>query len=427
MILPTIMTLSDDALRGVPATQRKAARGLGLTLTETVFRISLPQALPGLVAAVLLGLGRALGETIAVFSGCRAPGQSSAGITTFAQTPARRGPNPDFQARRLGDLYRLWQPRALGRHGRAVSRPARFWSLDSALSGTGSPVPGVVVRRTTDRLFRLGHWFVRFGGLCAARRDWGCRSLARPARARLATLHSGGCTARFGGGDITYQLIGTLLLVVTAVLVSAPLAVGLALAEAVYLGPRASRVLRAGLYGANAIPSIVLGIVGLMVFAMILGWGKSWLAGGILLGFMILPTLTVALVERIEALPKKYVDAAYGLGMSRSQVVRTVVLPQSRNGLLVGALLGLSRAAGETAPIMFTAAVFSGATLPSGIKESPVLALPYHIFVLAQDTYDPIAHTQMWAAAFVLIALVLVLNLASLPARLKGAEEARHG
>ena len=125
----------------------------------------------------------------------------------------------------------------------------------------------------------------------------------------------------------------------------------------------------------------------MIVFVGVLGWGKSWLSGGILLGMMILPTVTVALIERIESLPGKYLEAAAGLGLSRSQIVWSVVLPQSATGLITGSLLGLARAAGETAPIMFTAAVFAGASLPQGIRESPVLSLPYHIFVLAQDSY----------------------------------------
>src|SRR5204863_4232064 len=123
-------------------------------------------------------------------------------------------------------------------------------------------------------------------------------------------------------------------------------------------------------------------------FMRFLGWGKSWLAGGLLLAVMILPTLALALAERIESLPGRYLEAAAGLGLSRSQIVWSVILPQSLSGLLSGTLLGLARAAGETAPILFTAAVFSGAGLPHGIRDNPVMALPYHIFVLAQDSFQ---------------------------------------
>ena len=233
---------------------------------------------------------------------------------------------------------------------------------------------------------------------------------------------------RFGTGGVLYQTLGSLILMLTALAVTAPVATGLALLLTTYIAPgRGRRRLRLALYTANGVPAILFGIFGLIVFGQFLGWGKSWLAGGVVLAAMILPTVTVSLVERIDALPKKYISAAAAAGLNRSQIVRSVVLPQARGGLLVGALLGLARAVGETAPIMFTAAVFSGVTLPSGIRESPVVALPYHIFVLAQDSLAPSAHSQIWGAALMLLILVLSLSLISLPVRLRSAEEASHG
>ncbi len=232
---------------------------------------------------------------------------------------------------------------------------------------------------------------------------------------------------RIGSGGVRYQLLGTLLLVTTALAVAAPLALGWSLIETLWVGARTGRTMKRILYAVHAVPSILFGILGLIVFVKFFGWGKSWLGGGIVLGWMIVPTIAVALVERIEALPTRYLSAASALGLSRAQVATTVVLPQCWAGGASGALLGLARAAGETAPILFTAAVFSGVTLPRGVVESPVLALPYHVFTLAQDSFDPAASSHLWAAAFVLLALVLGLSLAALPLRLRAAEEARHG
>jgi phosphate transport system permease protein len=244
----------------------------------------------------------------------------------------------------------------------------------------------------------------------------------------VSRLASGGG----GAGGVLYEILGTVILVVTALGVCAPLAVGVALTEAVYLGGldgrehrRARRRLFAGLYAANSVPSVLLGIAGLIVFSRWLGWGKSWLAGGILLGLMILPTVSVALIERLRSLPRKYLEAATGLGLSRSQVIWSVLIPQSLSGLISGLLLGLARAAGETAPILFAAAVFSGAGIPAGIRDSPVVALPYHIFVLAQDSLDPAVQDHLWGAAAVLLALVLALSLLALPVRLRIHEEAK--
>ena len=231
-----------------------------------------------------------------------------------------------------------------------------------------------------------------------------------------------------GSGGVRYQLVGTLILVATTLVVAAPLALGWALVQTILApGPRWRRALRRLLFALNGVPSILFGIFGLIVFVKMLAWGKSWLAGGILLAFMILPTVTIAWVERIEALPRKYLIAASALGLSQSRVVWSVIVPQTWGGGASGLLLGLARAAGETAPILFAAAVFSGVTVPAGVRESPVLALPYHIFVLAQDSFDPAVGGHLWGAAFVLLALVLVLSLLALPLRLRASEEATHG
>jgi len=229
-------------------------------------------------------------------------------------------------------------------------------------------------------------------------------------------------------GGIFYNLVGTAILLATAMVVSAPLATALALVHGVYLrhSPR-RRHLTLMLHLLNGVPSILLGIFGMIVFVKFLGWGKSWVSGGILLGLMILPTVSIALIERIGSLPSKYLEAAAGLGLRPSQIIWAVILPQSMSGLVTGSLLGLARAAGETAPIMFTATIFAGATVPHGIKESPVLSLPYHIFILAQDTFDPAVGAKIWGTALTLLAVVSLLSLIALPARLRIHEEAHHG
>lgn len=229
-------------------------------------------------------------------------------------------------------------------------------------------------------------------------------------------------------GGILWNLVGTLILLLTAFLATAPAAMALALLEQVWLrGETGRRLLRTGLYALNGVPSIVFGIFGFIVLVQWCGWGKSWLSGGLILALVILPTVTVALMERMKSIPPKYIEAAAGLGLNRSQIIWAVLLPQSWGGLITGSLLGLARAAGEVAPIMFTATIFAGATVPEGIKESPVLSLPYHIFILAQDSFDPGVGSKLWGSALVLLGLVFSLSLAALPTRLRIHEEAHHG
>ena len=225
-------------------------------------------------------------------------------------------------------------------------------------------------------------------------------------------------------GGILWNLVGTVILLATAFLACTPFAIALALLERVWLrSQRARRWLRLALYTANGLPSIVFGIFGFIVFVQWCGWGKSWLAGGLVLAMSMLPTVTIVLIERIAAVPARYVEAAAGLGLRESQIVWAVLMRQSWGGLITGSLLGLARAAGETAPIMFTATIFAGATFPRAIAESPVLTLPYHIFILAQDSFDPAVGSKLWGTALVLLGLVFSLSLAALPSRLRIHEE----
>ncbi len=227
-------------------------------------------------------------------------------------------------------------------------------------------------------------------------------------------------------GGIFYQLIGTLILITTAALVAVPVAAGTAIALVLYIpAGRRRRALEGTLHALNGVPSIVFGLFGLAFFFQLLGLKKSWLAGGLLLAMMIVPTIAVAFLEKLRAIPASTVEAAVGLGLSPGALVTTVLFPQAASGLVTGTLLGLARAAGETAPIMFTAVIFAGATVPKGVVDSPVLALPYHIFVMAQDSFDPRVSEKVWGTAIVLLALVLLLSLLALPVRLRIHEEAR--
>lgn len=235
-------------------------------------------------------------------------------------------------------------------------------------------------------------------------------------------------TGSGSSGGVAGHILGTAILVGTAIAISVPVAAGTGILSVFYMrSERAKNLLDVALQSLNGIPSIIFGLVGLAILVRAGGLGKSWLGGGIVLGAMILPTVTVAFIEKLRAVPRRTIEAAHGLGLRKADVVRDVLIPQGAGGLASGTFLGLARAAGETAPIMFTAAIFAGPAIPRGVVDSPVLALPYHIFVLAQDSFDRAAAGSMWGAAVVLLMIVMTASAISLPLRVRIHEEARRG
>jgi len=215
-------------------------------------------------------------------------------------------------------------------------------------------------------------------------------------------------------GGIYYQIVGSLLMVLVAALISLPLALGTAVYKSEYLKNSKLQMLSDSLiYGLNGIPSIVFGLFGLIFFVNILNTGISWFVGSVILAFMILPTIVLASYQSINSIPDHYRESALALGMDKWRVITIVLLPQGISGAVTGLLIGLARAVGETAPIMFIATAYSGARYPDSLLE-PVAALPTHILALAQQATDPDALQAAWGASFVLICLVTLFSISAL-------------
>ena len=211
-------------------------------------------------------------------------------------------------------------------------------------------------------------------------------------------------------GGIFYQAVGTLILMATAVLWSLPVALGSVLFQTEYLSGKFKTFLTQLTYILNATPTILFGLVGYLFFGVYLDKGVSWVTGSLILAVMILPTLQVSFREAVEALPEKYREAGMALGLSRPSQIRRIILPQCFYGMVTGVLLGVARAAGETAAIMFTATTFSGIQLPQSVSD-PVPTLQTHILVLAQEAANPESIAQAWGAGLVLLGLVFILTL----------------
>jgi phosphate transport system permease protein len=212
-------------------------------------------------------------------------------------------------------------------------------------------------------------------------------------------------------GGVFYQIVGTFILMTTAVLWSLPVALGSVLFQTEYLASKKIKNLLTQLtYILNATPTILFGLVGHLFFGVYLENGVSWVTGSMILAVMILPTLQVSLREAVDALPEKYREAGIALGLSKSSQIRRIIMPQCFYGMVTGVLLGLARAAGETAAIMFTATTFSGIQFPQSFSD-PVPTLQTHILVLAQEAANLESVAQAWGAGLVLLGLVFLLTL----------------
>ncbi len=220
-------------------------------------------------------------------------------------------------------------------------------------------------------------------------------------------------------GGILYQIIGSLMLTIMAGIICFPIALGAAIYDSEYLkNPKIKSITSTLIFGLNGVPSIIFGIFGLIFFVNILGTGISWLVGSVILAFMILPTALTASRQTMESIPKKYREASLGLGLTKWQMIRSVIIPQSFSGSLTGLFIGLARAIGETAPIMFIATAFSGVTIPYNFLQ-PAVTLPTHLLNLAQNAVNPSALQNAWSTALVLIFLVVVFNLTAMILRFK--------
>lgn len=219
-------------------------------------------------------------------------------------------------------------------------------------------------------------------------------------------------------GGILPAILGTIYLTVGAIAVGLPLGV----VSAIYLTEyarqgRIIRTIRIGINCLAGVPSVVFGLFGLGFFVVFLKFGSSILSGSLTLGFLIMPTIIGASEEALKAVPQTFREASLALGVSKWQTTLRVVLPGALPGILTGSILGIGRAAGETAPIMFTAAAFFTAKLPGSIFDE-VMALPYHIYVLATaGTNIEETRPLQYGTVLVLVTLVLGIDLIAIVIR----------
>ena len=503
MALPMIVSVSEDAISSVPREYVEASLASGATRWQTMSRVVLPAAMSGIAAAIILGMGRAIGETMAVMMVCGNSPLIPAPITNvfspirtitstlgiemgevawgsdhytalfalavilFVMTLAMNS----IANYILGRLKEKFRPSARGGAGSKTPWYLRLPALKRwTVQARGKLAPRMpAVRMWAGRAFKavttlvvawlLVSWFGWLYGLGAVALlaafilAWRRTNEKLKQKVAFGAVTAALLSMLFLLGLILYYIIangapalsweflsatprdigrdggifpaivGTLYLVAGALLIAVPIGIG----AGIYLNEYAregklTRVIRAGIDNLNGTPSIVFGLFGLSFLVLYLKLGVSMLAGQLTLGFMILPTIIRTTEEAVKTVPQHIREGSLATGATKWQTIRKVVLPNSAPGIITGVVLASGRAAGETAPIMFTAVVFSTRFLPESVL-APVMALPYHLFALA--TSVPGARTNAYGTALVLLLVVLPMYAISTILRMKYGKKNR--
>jgi phosphate transport system permease protein len=211
-------------------------------------------------------------------------------------------------------------------------------------------------------------------------------------------------------GGILPAIVGTIYLTIGTAIFAVPLGIGAAIYLSEYAGDnKLTRIIRISIINLAGIPSVVYGLFGLGLFVIFMKFGTSILAGSLTLAIMTIPVIISTAEEALRSVPQSFRIVSISLGATRWQTIRRIVLPQAVSGILTGVILGLERAAGETAPILFTAAAFFLPRLPTSPFDA-TMALPYHLFVISTQVPGMPIEIQ-YGTALVLIFFVLTMNI----------------
>ncbi len=475
MALPTIISVSEDAIRAVPHSYREASIAMGANRWETTAKVIVPAAVMGISAAVSLGIGRAIGETMAVMM---VSGNATiipdplwnifSLISTITGTLALEMPESvvgdthynalfmlaivlmvmvflvnivtkritenmkhrfhgtvkesRFSKGRFADVSEFMQrnKRTIMMSSLYVLIFAMSWMILSLMmSGMTSLIASIVITlvvfgalkgvsklNPTDRedvakcvlITNMGFVVLLLAIIIS---DILIKGIPGLSMDFITSAPSQGGRA----GGIMPAIVGTLELIAGTAAIALPLGIltGIYLAEYAK-DNRFNNIIRGAIDTLNGTPSVVFGLFGLSFFVIYLGVGYSLIAGWAALSMMILPVIIRTTEESIRAVPNELREASRAMGATKWQTTYRVVVPAAIGGTITGAILAIGRAAGETAPIMFTAAVAFQPTLAKSIFD-PVMALPYHLYYLTAEV--PGTTTYQYATATILLLIVL--------------------
>jgi phosphate ABC transporter permease subunit PstA/phosphate ABC transporter permease protein PstC len=451
MVLPIIISVSDDAMKAVPRSMREASLSMGATRWETATKVVMPAASSGIMASILLGLARAIGETMIVVLAAGSVARFSFNLLGETQTmtsyiaQVATGDIPPGVAVSAAFAVGLvlfaityiinsLASRVVDRIRRGASSKGSFGKLEFLARDIVDRVRTGFTRssgiRDPEKLLRKRQFKGRLGSVSMAL----CILLAA---AFLVILLISVFAQGFGVINWTFLtqfpsyspdragiypvILGSVYLMGLTMLFAVPVGVG----AATYLNEfardtRFNRFLRHVIQNLAGVPSIVFGLVGLYVFSRMMGFGASLLTGALTLAIMALPVIVVTTEEALRAVPSSFREAAKGLGATKWQTVRHHVLPNAVPGILTGTILSLSRAIGETAPILFIAAVFSKVA-PSSVFDG-FLALPVTIFYW---TRHPSVAFHDLAAGTIIVLLVILLSMNAIAIFIRQRAQAR--
>lgn len=473
MALPTIISVSQDSLAAVPASYKEASMAMGATKWETTRKVVIHSAVSGIAAATILGIGRALGETMAVMM---VTGNSALipepiwnifdMVRTLTASIALEMPEVVYGSLHFSALFllalilmaivltvnliaRRIVKRTKMRMG-AGEQPQKTIGIKIGMSEKHKSVLLRIVSCSIVFMivFMISSLFIgMMGGIAAGALGTAVFiSLGRLSKfigpkhtQKVVYTSLGGVVAATllilavivgiivvnglpalsldfifdpptnsgSSGGIWPAIVGTIELMIGTAVIAFPLGV----CSGVYLSQyakdtKATSMVRHAVDSLSGTPSIIFGLFGMSLIVVTLGLGYSLIGGCITLALMILPTIIKTTEEAVSAVPKDLTEASAALGASKWKTISKVVLPASMGGVITGFILSIGRAIGETAPIMFTAAVAFKTTATISLLD-PIMALPYHLYYLASEV--PGSTTNQYGTALVLMMIVIAL------------------
>ena len=488
MAMPTIISVSEDAIHSVPQSYREASQAMGATKWETIIKVIVPAAISGISAAIILGIGRAIGETMAVLmlTGnspvIPSPLWNVFGlISTLTGTIALQLPESAAGSVTQSSLFELGvvlmimvliinvcSRYVIKRTDRKLGNVDPTKSLMYRITGKTELVPtniadtisehrGLLMMLSIYVLLFIGVWMFAslltsdvialvaavvvvavialvvkaFSGINSTERQkicFGGLTVVMGFVVLILVVIIGyillnglpvidweflTTSPTSGGrdGGIFPAIVGSLELIAGTALIAFPLGIltGIYLNEYARNTPY-TRVIREAIDLLNGTPSIVFGMFGMIIFVRYAGLGYSMLAGWVTLAFMILPVIIRTTEEAMKSVPPELREASRAMGATKWKTIYKVVVPAAMGGIVTGSILSIGRAAGETAPIMLTAAVISQPHLADTILD-PVMALPLHLYHLAMDL--PGTTDLQYGTATVLLFIVLIFFVAA--------------